>query len=60
MVTLNGDAYLWYDQRLHLWTPAGYHTTQRNEPNLVQVLTPEPIVAAIRQGLPMQTALHIE
>jgi hypothetical protein len=50
-VQLDGEAYLVWNDALHLWAPERYvKKTPRPDRQTVTVLTPEPIVKCFRQG----------
>ena len=50
-----GRAYLVHEGRLLPWTPSGYGPARRSSPAVaVRVLTPRSVVAAIRQGYPVE------
>lgn len=54
MVAADDQAYLVHRGGLRPWTPAGYGGPRQGLPAALRVLTPRSVVAAVRQGYPVQ------
>lgn len=54
------ECYLWYEDHLHRWTPAGYSERASVDPDtIVEVLTPASVVNAIKAGFGPEVELAV-